>query len=175
MTKREHKAAKNQCVFPRHFRFAGPCRGTFQSAKEREREREHVFRSRYLFRASLFFWCSKNLVPKQRENTRAQNEERRRRRRRENQRARVRTGLAPTAPFGSSKQPKVRVSDVVLSVRGTGVVENVREIGFSVHESNRENVRGYWKREVESRRGELHADGAESGIRERVLREIESV
>jgi len=149
-------------------------------AQERERERERerrlrVFRSRYTFRAPLFFWWFKNLFPKQRENTCAKNEERRRRRRRENQRARVRTGLAPTAPFGSSKQPKVRVSDVVLSVRGTGVVENVREIGFSVHESNRENVRGDWQREVESGRGELHADGAESGIRERVLREIESV
>ena len=55
------------------------------------------------------------------------------------------------------------------------MVENVREIGFSVHESNRENVRGDWEREVESGRGELHADGAESGIRERVLREIERV
>ena len=110
-----------------------------------------------------------------REREHSRENEERRRRRRENQRARVRTGLAPTAPFGSSKQPKVRVSDVVLSVRGTGVVENVREIGFSVHESNRENVRGDWEREVESGRGELHADGAESGIRERVLREIERV
>jgi len=40
VAKREHKAAKNRVFSPRHFRFAGPCRGTFQSARERERERE---------------------------------------------------------------------------------------------------------------------------------------
>lgn len=68
--KTERRKPPKTARFPQTFLGLRGLVGVRFKAQERERERLRVFRSRYTFRAPLFFWWFENLVPKQRENTR---------------------------------------------------------------------------------------------------------
>jgi hypothetical protein len=76
---------------------------------------------------------------------------------------------------GPSEEFSQSIADALLPIRGTGVVENVREDGVVAHDSSWNGVTRHRERTVEPRRGELHVDRADAGSGENVLRAIETV
>ena len=83
--------------------------------------------------------------------------------------------MFPALTPGPSEEFPQSIGDALLPIRGTGVVENVRENGLIADRSDWKRVRRHRERAVEPRRGELHVDRADAGSGENVLRAIETV
>ena len=73
---------------------------------------------------------------------------------------------------GPSEEFSQSVAGAFLPIRGTGVVENVREDGVVARDSSWNGVKRHRERTVEPRRGELHVDRADAGSGENVCERL---